>query len=134
LSIFDRIKHAIFRNADAAPALEGSTATSQASSSSGGQATQPDPQPPTAAAPVPGSSGPSNPQSLDPAPPFPESNEVAAHRSASHAPVDVEAILSEAAAKSGQKLNWRHSIVDLMKALGMDASLAERKELAQELG
>jgi hypothetical protein len=36
--------------------------------------------------------------------------------------------------KSGQKLNWRHSIVDLMKALGMDASLQERKELAQELG
>ncbi len=48
--------------------------------------------------------------------------------------VDVTAILDEAVAKSGQKLDWRHSIVDLLKALGLDASLAERKELADELG
>jgi hypothetical protein len=43
-------------------------------------------------------------------------------------------ILDAAAKKSGQKLDWRHSIVDLMKAVGMDANLAERKELAGELG
>ena len=48
--------------------------------------------------------------------------------------VDVEAILSAEAAKSGQPLNWRTSIVDLMKLLGIDSSLANRKELAQELG
>lgn len=48
--------------------------------------------------------------------------------------VDVEAILSGLAAKSDQKLNWRTSIVDLMKLLGLDSSLAERKGLAQELG
>jgi hypothetical protein len=48
--------------------------------------------------------------------------------------VDVEAILTRLAADHEQKLNWRTSIVDLMKLLGMDASLAERKELAQELG
>lgn len=48
--------------------------------------------------------------------------------------VDVEAILDRMAADKGVKLNWRTSIVDLMKLLGMDASLAERKELAQELG
>ena len=48
--------------------------------------------------------------------------------------VDVEAILEDLSAKSGQKLNWRTSIVDLMKLLGMESSLAERKELAQELG
>ena len=48
--------------------------------------------------------------------------------------VDVEAILEDLSAKSGQKLNWRSSIVDLMKLLGMESSLAERKELAQELG
>jgi|TARA_R110000782_G_scaffold13999_28_gene42079 hypothetical protein len=48
--------------------------------------------------------------------------------------VDVEAILSELANENGQKLNWRTSIVDLMKLVGMDSSLAERKELAQELG
>ena len=48
--------------------------------------------------------------------------------------VDVEAILSAEAAKAGQDLNWRTSIVDLMKLLGIDSSLANRKELAQELG
>lgn len=48
--------------------------------------------------------------------------------------VDVEAILSGLAAKSDQKLNWRTSIVDLMKLLGLDSSLSERKGLAQELG
>lgn len=48
--------------------------------------------------------------------------------------VDVEAILNELAAKSNQTLNWRTSIVDLMKLLGLDSSLAERKGLAQELG
>ncbi|UXC92150.1 DUF3597 domain-containing protein [Sphingobium sp. RSMS] len=48
--------------------------------------------------------------------------------------VDVEAILSGLAAKSDQKLNWRNSIVDLMKLLGLDSSLTERKGLAQELG
>jgi hypothetical protein len=48
--------------------------------------------------------------------------------------VEVGPVLDEAVARSGQKLDWKHSIVDLMKALGMDASLAERKELAEELG
>lgn len=48
--------------------------------------------------------------------------------------VDVEVILSDLAAKSDQKLNWRTSIVDLMKLLGLDSSLTERKGLAQELG
>jgi hypothetical protein len=48
-------------------------------------------------------------------------------------PVDVEAILNGMAAKHGEKLDWKHSIVDLMKLLGMESSLAERKELAAEL-
>ena len=48
--------------------------------------------------------------------------------------VDVEALMNEKAAAAGQKLNWRTSIVDLMKLLGLDASLANRKELAVELG
>jgi hypothetical protein len=38
------------------------------------------------------------------------------------------------AAKKGQKLDWRKSIVDLMKLLDLDSSLSARKELAQELG
>jgi hypothetical protein len=49
-------------------------------------------------------------------------------------PVDVAAVLNKAVAASKQKLNWRTSIVDLMKSLGMESSLAERKELAAELG
>jgi hypothetical protein len=48
--------------------------------------------------------------------------------------VDVEAVLQKMAADSGQKLNWRTSIVDLMKLVGMDSSLENRKELARELG
>lgn len=48
--------------------------------------------------------------------------------------VDVEATLAAEAAKVAQPLNWRTSIVDLMKLLDIDSSLANRKELAQELG
>ena len=47
--------------------------------------------------------------------------------------VDVEAILEAAVAKKGIKLNWRESIIDLMKALDLDSSLAARKELAADL-
>ena len=47
--------------------------------------------------------------------------------------VDVAAVLTEMASKSGQKLDWRHSIVDLMKLLNIDSSLSARKELAGEL-
>ncbi|MBP1844693.1 3-oxoacyl-ACP reductase-like protein [Rhizobium petrolearium] len=50
------------------------------------------------------------------------------------APVDVTPILDAAVKKSGQKLDWRKSIVDLMKALDLDSSLSARKELADELG
>jgi hypothetical protein len=48
--------------------------------------------------------------------------------------VDIEAVLDGLAAKNAQKLNWRTSIVDLMKLVGMDSTLQERKELADELG
>jgi hypothetical protein len=49
--------------------------------------------------------------------------------------VDVAAIVDKAAAaKKGEKLEWRTSIVDLMKALDIDSSLTARKELAKELG
>ncbi len=46
--------------------------------------------------------------------------------------VDVEAVLD--AMPGADKLNWRTSIVDLMKLVGMDASYDERKELAGEMG
>ena len=48
--------------------------------------------------------------------------------------VDVEAVLSGIASKKGSDLNWRTSIVDLMKLLDLDSSLDNRKELATELG
>ena len=48
--------------------------------------------------------------------------------------VDVEAVLSGIASKKGVDLNWRTSIVDLMKLLDLDSSLDNRKELATELG
>ena len=48
--------------------------------------------------------------------------------------VDVEALLDGLAQKNTQKLNWKTSIVDLMKLLDLDSSLSERKELAKELG
>jgi Domain of unknown function (DUF3597) len=49
------------------------------------------------------------------------------------ATVDVGAILTKLAASNKEKLDWRHSIVDLMKLLGLDSSLSARKELASEL-
>jgi hypothetical protein len=48
--------------------------------------------------------------------------------------VDIEEVLEEMAAERGERLNWRTSIVDLMKLVGMESSLAERRELADELG
>ena len=49
-------------------------------------------------------------------------------------PVDVAGILDFKNSVRDEKLNWRTSIVDLMKLLGIDSSLANRKELATELG
>lgn len=48
--------------------------------------------------------------------------------------VDVEQILNGMAQSAGQSLNWRTSIVDLLKLLGLDSSSQARKELANELG
>src|SRR5579863_7488687 len=47
--------------------------------------------------------------------------------------VDVADVLTKLAAQNKEKLDWRHSIVDLMKLLNLDSSLAARKELATEL-
>ena len=48
--------------------------------------------------------------------------------------VDVEAVLEGLASKYSHKVNWRHSIVDLMAILGIENSLPARRELAHELG
>ena len=66
----------------------------------------------------------------------PASGGAASSSSASAAPaqtVDVAPILDKAVAAKGEKLEWRTSIVDLMKALDVDSSLAARKDLAKEL-
>ena len=60
------------------------------------------------------------------------SGTVAPAEAAAISEVDVEANLTAMA--EGQDLNWRTSIVDLFKLLGIDSSYANRKELAQELG
>jgi hypothetical protein len=100
MSIFGKIKDAIFGNkAEARPNPTSPPPTGRAPSASAGTAA---PQP-------------------KPAPSAPE-------------PVDVEAVLQRMAADNQQQLNWRTSIVDLMKLLGMDSSLENRKELARELG
>ena len=57
----------------------------------------------------------------------------AAPGSAPMSQVDVGAVLTGLAAQSKEKLDWRKSIVDLMKLLKLDSSLAARKELAKEL-
>lgn len=63
------------------------------------------------------------------------SGSASAPAAAPAATVDVAAIVDAAvAAHKGEKLEWRTSIVDLMKALDVDSSLAARKDLAKELG
>ena len=64
-----------------------------------------------------------------------ESSKAAPPSPAGAAPsVDVEAVLAGLAARNAQPLDWRHSIVDLMKLVELDSSLAARKALAGELG
>jgi hypothetical protein len=107
MSIFGKIMGAIFgSHASATPASGGAAAGGSASASGASTASS--------------SAGPSS-----------------ASSTASTAPaqtVDVAAIVDKAAAATGEKLEWRTSIVDLMKALNIDSSLTARKELAKELG
>ena len=63
----------------------------------------------------------------------PASAAPSAPAAASATPVDVAAIMDGLAGQSSERLDWRRSIVDLMKLLNLDSSLAARKELAQEL-
>lgn len=48
--------------------------------------------------------------------------------------MDVNAVLTDMASKNSEKLDWKRSIVDLMKLVGMDSSMTARKQLATELG
>ncbi|OLL31671.1 hypothetical protein BTH42_11780 [Burkholderia sp. SRS-W-2-2016] len=65
--------------------------------------------------------------------PDPAAAQAAAPAAAPLADVDVAAVMDQLVSESGQTLNWRTSIVDTMKALGVDSSLEHRKQLAKEL-
>ena len=113
MGIFDSIKKAIFGEAKA-----DTVATT------------------TGAAPSPGAVVPPSTTSTSPATPAagttgsPSTASVASPTQS----VDVAPILDKAVADSGQELKWNTAIVDLLKALKLDSSLAARKELAHELG
>lgn len=87
-------------------------------------AAEPAPVPPTSASTESAAPAPAPTPVAPAAPPAPTPIEV----------VDVVAQLEERAAKNPEKLNWRTSIVDLLKLLDIDSSFAARKELAHELG
>ena len=79
----------------------------------------------SAASPAPAGTAPAGTGGLAPAP--------AGSAAATMSKVDVEAVLTKLAAANKEKLDWRKSIVDLMKLLNLDSSLSARKELAKEL-
>ncbi|WP_429205298.1 DUF3597 domain-containing protein [Massilia sp. UYP11] len=117
MGILSNIFHKIFPGKkDAAPAAattSASTAAPAAAPAAPGAAPQPQ------AAPAPGA------PAAAPAAPAPAA--------APMQQVDVEQVLNDMQKSSGQQLNWRTSIVDLLKLLGLDSSLQSRKELAAEL-
>jgi uncharacterized protein DUF3597 len=90
---------------------------------------------PAAAEPTGGSTSGAAPAASTPTASSPSAASSAAPSAAPAQTVDVAAIVDKAAAAhKGEKLEWRTSIVDLMKALDIDSTLAARKELAKELG
>ena len=96
------------------------TATAAASAPAAQPATAP--QPTAAAAPAAAA-----PPAAAPAP------APSAPKPAAPVVVDIAAVMGGLAAKNPEKLDWKRSIVDLMKLVGMDSSLSARKELATEL-
>ena len=104
MSILGSIVSAIFHHAGAASTAQAAPSTAAPSASAAPTAS------PTASAP-----------STPAMPPKPAT------------PVDVEAVLTKLAAQNKEKLDWRKSIVDLMKLLNLDSSLTARKQLASEL-
>jgi hypothetical protein len=109
VGIFDKIKGAIFGHKDPGP---GNRPTIPAGMAGGPALQQPAPQ--------------ANAQ---------QQGSTAVAQQTPQQPVDVEAVLADISRQRGNpQLNYQSSIVDLMKLLGIDSSLDNRKELAQELG
>jgi len=116
MGFFDSIKNAIFggpAKAEEAPAAA-----------------------PTPTAGAPAATAPASTPAAAPAPatPIPTPAPTTTAQAPAAANVDVAAILDQAVKAKKQKLNWRTSIVDLMKALDIDSGLKARKALAEELG
>jgi Domain of unknown function (DUF3597) len=114
MSILGSIITTIF-NHGKAPATPASTSTPAAPSES------PAPAPTAPTAPAAPETPAAGPTSAAPAPAAPS------------APVDIDAVLTQLAATHHERLDWKHSIVDLLKVLNLDSSLAARRELATEL-
>jgi hypothetical protein len=106
MSIFGNIMGSIFGHAKAATPAPGATTPGKTAPSTGPAATG---AKPATGGPATASTGPAG------------------------GPVDVEAVLTHLASQNREKLDWRGSIVDLMKLLNLDSSLHARKELAKEL-
>ena len=111
MSIFGNIMSSIFGHANAQPA--------QPSSATPGKTSGP-------------TSSSASGQTSDPGPTG-GSAKIATAPASAQAQVDVAAVLTELASKNKEKLDWRNSIVDIMKLLNLDSSLSARKELAKEL-
>jgi len=82
----------------------------------------------------PASAQPADPSA--PSPPTPTLGSVAqgvGQAAAGSAAVDVEKVFEDLASKSEEPLEWKNSIVDLLKLIGHDSSLAARQKLAEEL-
>jgi hypothetical protein len=127
MSIFGSIVNKIFGHAAASPspASQTSSPTAGASPSSATPVSFNNPSP---APHAPGSTS-SSPADTSPQ----ASSSATVSPQPANTNVDVAAILTDLASKNPQKLDWRHSIVDLMKLLGLDSSLSARQELAKEL-
>ena len=85
------------------------------------------------ATPVSGSPSAAQPGAATPTAPAVQSAATATAPAAPPQTVDIAAILNGMAAKNPEKLDWKRSIVDLMKLVGMDSSFGARKQLATEL-
>ena len=85
------------------------------------------------ATPVSGSPSAAQPGAATPTAPAVQSAPAATAPAAPLQTVDIAAILNGLAAKNPEKLDWKRSIVDLMKLVGMDSSFGARKQLATEL-
>ena len=87
----------------------------------------------SAPAPAPEAPAPDPAAPAAPADPTPAASTPAASAPAAPVAVDVTAIMDGLAAKSSESLDWKKSIVDMLKLLDMDSSLGARKELAKDL-